>query len=66
MKKRDALYCLDWDIIDFSLYGTWTSGDDYQALDINILPCGLHITLFDGSVDKGNEDCNWDKEAWLD
>ena len=58
MKKSNALYCLDWDKIDFSLHGTWTSGDDYDALDIIIVPCAFEITMFDGSVDSGHENCN--------
>ena len=60
MKKMDALYCLNWDNIDFPLHGTWTSGDDYEALDITVIPCGQEITMFDGSVDKGHDNCNWD------
>ena len=60
MKKMDALYCLNWDNIDFPLHGTWTSGDDYEALDIIALPCNMEVTMFDGSVDKGHDNCNWD------
>ena len=40
MKKQDALYCADFDALRLNLYGTWKNGDDYQALDIMVLPCG--------------------------
>ena len=66
MKKMNALSCLNWDNIDFPLHGTWTSGDDYEALDIIVLPCGTEVTMFDDSVDKGHENCNWDQQAALD
>ena len=65
MKKIDALYCADFDAYDINLYGTWTLGD-YKALDVIIKPCTSEITLFDGSIQRGPENCNWDRQVALD
>lgn len=56
------LYCQDWKELEFELYGTETAGVDYTALDVMIVPCASKITLYDGSVVGGDEDCAWEKE----
>ena len=44
----------------FELYGSETTGLDFTALDAMIIPCASKVTLYDGSVVGGDEDCEWD------
>ena len=45
----------------FDLYGSEASAIDFSALDVLLVPCASRITLFDGSVVGGEEDCIWDR-----
>ena len=53
---------MDWKATGFELHGTETSGMAFTALDPMIVPCASKITLYDGSVVGGEEDCEWDQQ----
>ena len=56
-------FCLDLRKMDYDLRGSETSGTSFTALDPMLVPCASRITLFDGSVLGGHDDCVWDKDA---
>ena len=37
------------------------SGVDFAAVDVMLIPCASQVTLFDGSVIGGDDNCIWDK-----
>ena len=45
------------------LYGSWRSDDNWTALEFGLYPCATRLELFDGSVQGGGDDCEWDKKA---
>ena len=54
-------YCIDFKALGFDIYGSEMSGVDFAALDVMLIPCASQVTLFDGSVIGGDENCIWDK-----
>ena len=59
-------FCPDWNARKFYLKGSEVSGSDFANFDAMIIPCASRITMFDGSVIGGDDDCIWDKDAVLD
>ena len=62
LRKEGGLFCLHWTELGNDIWGTWADGKGYAALDIQAVPCGYQYTAYDGTVERGREDCNWDKE----
>ena len=65
MKRDDGLFCLDWQVQGHDIWGTWTSGESYGAMDIMAIPCGNEYTAYDGRVMGASDDCNWDKDEMI-
>ena len=55
-------FCLNKQILEYNLKGSETFGTNYTALDPMMVPCASSITLFDGSILGGHDDCVWDKD----
>ena len=51
---------MDWKTLEFDLTGT-EQGVDFAALDPMLIPCASRITLFDGSVIGGDDECVWEQ-----
>ena len=66
IRKEGGLFCLDWTEHGHEIWGTWTNGKSYGAMDIMAVPCGYQYTAYDGTVERGREDCNWDKEKLIE
>ena len=43
--------------MDFDLYGSEESGVDFTALEVMLIPCASKLTIFDGSVIGGDDNC---------
>ena len=41
--------------------GSETGAVDFTAIDPMLIPCASRVTLFDGSVIGGEEDCVWEQ-----
>ena len=65
LKKNSGLFCLDWKEYGHDIWGTWTNGATYGAMDIMAVPCGNEYTAYDGRIDGPSEDCNWDKDELI-
>ena len=46
--------------------GAETGAVDFTAIDVMLIPCATRITLFDGSVIGGEEDCVWEQNKMQD
>ena len=46
--------------------GTEIGAIDFEAIEPQLLPCASRVTLFDGSVVGGEEDCVWDQTKMTD
>lgn len=55
-------FCNDWKAMRFALRGTETSGLEYTTFDPMLIPCASKVTLFDGSVIGGGDECVWDEK----
>ena len=54
-------YCFDWDLMGPKvLYGAENTGTSYATLDPMLTACASRVTLFDGSLLGGGDDCEWD------
>ena len=54
-------FCIDWTTMKFDLYGAEAQAVDFAVVDVSLIACASRITLFDGSVVGGDEDCIWDQ-----
>ena len=45
------------------LYGSWRSDDNWTIIEVGLYPCATRFELYDGSVQGGSDDCEWDKKA---
>ena len=62
MQACGHLYCFDWQETNFDLFGSEASGLDFAAMDPTLTPCASEVTLHDGSIVGGGDECEWDKE----
>ena len=60
LKTSKLLYCYDWGEEGYDLYGAWSAGSTYQALELGIFPCASQYTAIDGTVHGGGDNCAWD------
>ena len=49
-------------MMEFDLKGSERTGTNFTAIDPMLVPCASSITLYDGSVLGGHDDCVWDKD----
>ena len=61
MKENEGLFCIDFQTYGEDLWGTWTNGDTFSAIDILAVPCGTAYQTKNGDADGTREDCVWDK-----
>ena len=62
MQAGGHLYCFDWKETNFDLFGSEASGLDFAAMDPTLIPCASEVTLHDGSIVGGEDECVWEKE----
>ena len=61
-KARKNLFCLHPKLLDYHFYGSYVSGKDYTAIDVQIVSCASHYVLFDGTELAAGDDCIWDQQ----
>ena len=43
------------------LKGSWRTGEKFSAIEPGVFPCASEIELFDGNIQGGYKDCEWDQ-----
>ena len=61
-KAQKNLFCLHPNVLDYHFYGSYVSGKDYAAIDVQLVSCASHYVLFDGTELAGGDDCVWDQQ----
>ena len=61
-KANKNLFCLHPDLLDFYLQGTYTTGTEYTAIDVQLVSCASSYVLFDGTEQTADDDCVWDQQ----
>ena len=61
-KQNGGLYCINYSLADINLYGSWIFENEYSALDIMAVPCGMQPSGFTEPI---REDCVWDRQEAL-
>ena len=59
------LWCLDVAHL-IQLNGSWRTDEFFGAIEAAVFTCASQVTLFDGSIQGGSEDCEWDKDKVLE
>ena len=52
--------------VDINLHGSWRSDDSWTAFEPAILACASRFEMYDGTVQGGTDDCEWDFDAVKD
>ena len=65
LRDEGAFYCIDERALGFDLHGTEDTGVDFTALEIVLMPCASRVTLFDGSIVGGDDNCIWDQDEMI-
>ena len=61
-RANKNLFCLHPKILDYYLHGSYVSGRDFTAIDVQLVSCASHYVLFDGTELAADDDCVWDKQ----
>ena len=61
-KANKNLFCLHPDLLEFYLQGSYTTGNDYTAIDVQLVSCASSYVLFDGTEQAADDDCVWDQQ----
>ena len=61
-RANKNLFCLHPTVLDYYLHGSYISGTDYTAIDVQLVSCASHYVLFDGTELAANDDCVLDKQ----
>ena len=61
LKELGLWKCLDWKQENFSIFGNYRSDDSSAAIEPSLFPCASKVELYDGSVQGGYIDCEWDE-----
>ena len=59
-------FCFDYKKFELLIYGAENSGVDFAAFDPMLVPCGSQITLYDGSIIGGGDECVYEPEGITD
>jgi len=62
-KKLGGWMCFDWSTVE--LAGT-EAGSNFRTMDIMVNPCNFDLTLSGATDARIPEDCNWDKQKYID
>lgn len=65
-KTDGGLYCLDWETLNLKLSGTWVSSNNFKAIDVMMVPCGMTYTLYNGEEATIRDDCIYEKQKVID
>ena len=60
-KKLGLWKCLDWKQQNFSIFGNYRSDDSSAAIEPSLFPCASQLEMYDGTVQGGSIDCEWDE-----
>ena len=66
LQENKELFCLHQKIIDLMLFGGWSLGSNYRALDIQLIPCSTSYVSYDGTVNEDDGSCVWGKDEAIE
>ena len=59
LSEGKELFCLPQKAQELMLFGSWRSGANYRALDIQLVPCSTRYVAYDGKVSEDDGSCIW-------